>query len=139
MVVTKPAEIEVTITVTDVNDAPMFSEAMVTREIVENQTGNVGAPVTAMDDDTGNSPNLGSISTYTLSGPDADSFMIDSNGQLTTADGVEVDYETKSVYMVMVTAMDAGGLTDTITVRIEVTDVEEGPGISQNRWHTLCV
>ena len=43
--------------------------------------------------------------------------------------GTKLDYETKSTYMVTVTATDPGGLSASIDVTIKVTDVNEAPEI----------
>ena len=118
--------ISVRINVTDIdegpsNRAPVFTEgASTTRTIAENTAAgtNIGSAVSATDadDDT---------LTYTLSGTDAAAFsIISTTGQLRTQ--AALDYETKSIYTVAITASD-GSLTDTITVRINVTDIDEGP------------
>ena len=61
---------------------------------------------------------------YTKSGPDADSFNISrSNGQLTTK--AKLDYETKDMYQVVVTATDPSGAADSISVIINVTDEDD--------------
>ena len=120
--------ISITITVTDITDegpsnrAPVFTEgASTTRTIAENTAAGVhiGSAVSATDAD-------GDTLTYTLSGTDAAAFGIDSTtGQLKTRDAL--DYETKSVYTVTITASD-GSLTDTISITITVTDItDEGP------------
>ena len=58
---------------------------------------------------------------YSLSGPDAASFIDrQTTGQIKTK--VKLDYETKDEYMVMVTATDPSGATDSIMVTIMVTD-----------------
>ncbi len=112
--------ITVTINVTDVdeNNAPVFASANTTRSVAEN-TGsgvNIGNAVSATDPDNDDL-------TYTLGGTDAASFEINStNGQLRTKDAL--DYETKRTYSVTVTASD-GKLSDSITVTINVTDVDE--------------
>ena len=75
------------------------------------------APVEATD------PN-GDTLTYTLGGTNAASFgIVGSTGQLRTS--AALDFETKSTYSVEVTATDLGGLSDTIDVTINVTDVVE--------------
>ena len=115
--------IEVTINVTNVNEAPMFAEATADRSIDENSAEDmaVGDPVMAMDAD-------GDTLTYTMSGDDAMYFSIDDMGQITVGAGAMLDYEAeKSTYMVTVTATDPDGETDTIDVTINVTDVEENP------------
>ena len=113
------ASIDVTITVTDVNEAPEFASATAEVMVAENTAAgeNIGAPVEATDadDDT---------LTYALSGQDAGSFDIDTaTGQLMTK--AALDYETKSSYMVTVTAND-GEDTASIDVTITVTDLTTG-------------
>ena len=62
--------------------------------------------------------------TYTLEGTDAASFGIaGSTGQLSTS--AALNYEAKSTYSVVVRASDPAGLSDTINVTINVTDVVE--------------
>ena len=123
--------ITVTINVTDVavedtpitdNVAPAFASETAARSIAENTAagGAIGTPVTATDSNTGDAL------TYTLGGTDAASFGINAaSGQLMTQ--AMLDHETKASYMVMVTATDKGGLTDSITVTITVMDVNEAP------------
>ena len=121
------ATIDVTITVTDVNEPPEFDSATATREVPENTEAgeNIGAPVTAADPDTGDTP------AYTLEGADLDSFDIDSaSGQIQTKSGVTYDHEVKSSYSVTVKADDNNGGTATIDVTITVADVNEPPEFS---------
>ena len=121
------ATIDVTITVADVNEPPEFDSAAATREVPENTEagGNIGAPVTATDPDTGDTP------AYTLEGADLDSFDIDSaSGQIQTKSGVTYDHEVKSSYSVTVKADDNNGGTATIDVTITVADVNEPPEFS---------
>ena len=114
--------ITVTITVTDVNDAPAFADATRTVFPVPENTvanANIGAePVDAMDVD-------GDTLTYTLGGTHAASFgIVGDSGQLQTK--AALDYETQTDYEVMVIATDDGvpPLTGTITVTINVTNVQ---------------
>ena len=99
--------------------APEFTEgSRATRAIAENtQLGvNIGTPVAATDADN-------DTLTYTLSGTDANAFSLDTTtGQLRTR--AALDHETKSVYTVIITASD-GKLTDSITVTINITDINE--------------
>ena len=92
---------------------------------------NVGLPVVAMDFITANAGTmLPEILTYSLGGPDADSFTIDrSTAQISTKADVPLDKETKDTYTVTVTATDPSGLEATITVTIMVTNVDEAPEI----------
>ena len=68
------------------------------------------------------------ILTYSLGGPDADSFSIDrATARLSTK--AALDKETKDTYTVTVTATDPSGLTATVMVTIKVTGVDEAPEI----------
>ena len=96
---------------------------------------NVGLPVTAEDPD----PNADPL-TYTLSGPDAGSFRVrqddtdttdaDEGGQIEVGAGTKLDAETKTTYMVTVTAEDSFGATASIDVTITVTPVDEMPDVT---------
>ena len=71
--------IDVTINVTNVNEAPSFATNTATRSVAENTAAdtNIGAAFTATDVDAN------TTLTYTLGGTDAASFRIDgTNGQL---------------------------------------------------------
>ena len=121
--------IDVTITVTDVNEAPEFpSSETGARSIPESATAgtNIGDAVAAED------PDLGDTLTYSLGGTDASTFaIVVSTGQLKVKD--TLDYETKDSYEVTVSvrdSRDANGNADTaddgiITVTITVEDSNE--------------
>ena len=107
--------------VTEVNEAPVFPSAMATRTIPENTPAgvNIGAPVAATDPD--NDP-----LTYSLDNLDRAVFDIGStDGQLRTK--AALDFETNPYYSVTVTATDTAGATDTISVTIDVNNLDE-PG-----------
>ena len=108
----------------DVNDAPEFETDTVDREVEENESadGNVGDPVKATDPDT-------DILSYSLSGgADKDAFGIDQkSGQITVGANTKLNFEGRTTYTVEVKADDPFGLSDTITVTITVTDVDEAP------------
>ena len=109
----------------DTNEPPEFEEGTsAPRTIAENTPSGdpIGAPVTATDPD-----DLASALTYTLSGRDAPFFAIDAGGQLTVGEGTVLDYETKREYRVTVTVTDPANATDSITVMIEILDVNEVP------------
>ncbi len=116
-------EITVTISVTNVNEAPVFTDGdSITRQVAENTVAatNLGNVITATD------PDANDTITYSLSGADAAAFDIGStSGQLQTE--AALDYETKNSYTVTVTATDTGDAADTITVTITVADVNEAP------------
>ena len=137
--------LDVTVTVTDVNEAPAFDDDTATRSVDENATGDVGEAVGATDPDTSD---LYSDLTYSLGGDtDKDAFDIDeSTGQISVKTGTTLNYETKNSYSVTVSVLDdldAIGNTDnatddTITVKITVTDLPavtgspESPSYAEN-------
>ena len=117
------------------NAAPAFNDGDdTTRTVPENSEAatNVGAAVTASDSDSGDTL------TYSLGGTDAGSFDIDSsNGQIETGTGT-YDFEAaKNTYSVIVSVHDGKDAAgddedpatpdDTITVTINLTNVNEGP------------
>ena len=117
--------ITVTITVTEVNEPPMFTEGdTATRSIAENTTrGPFGAPLIAVDpeDDT---------LTYSLIAMPGDPNLLFSinGGQL--SNDVGLDHETKSSYTVIARVTDnipSGVIDDEIMVTITVTKVNEPP------------
>ena len=115
---------DVTITVTDVNEAPSFDSETATRNVPENTAAGdpVGPAVPAVDPDAGDSL------TYSLGGTDSASFGINgSTGQITVGTGTTPDFETKPSYEVTVTATDSSNLSDTITVTINVTEGNDPP------------
>ena len=108
------------------NSPPRFSETAPTRSIAENSAAGtaVGAPVRATDPD-------GDSLTYTLGGSDAATFSIGrTSGQLMAR--AALDYETKPSYSVGVTARDNRGGSDTTTVAVAVTNVEEQGTVTLN-------
>ena len=117
------------------NAEPTFNEGMdTTREVAENSGvgSNVGAPVSATDDD-------GDTLTYSLAGTDANSFTIDSGtGQIKIKNNVTYNYEGDDEYEVTVRVRDSkdnagntNSVTDaTIDVTISLRDVNETPAIT---------
>ena len=114
--------INVTINVTNVNEAPTFTEgSSTTRAVAENTASgtNIGNAIAATDMD-------GDTLTYTLGGTDSAAFgIVSTSGQLQTK--AALDYETKNAYSVKVSVSDGKGGSDSITVTINVTDVNETP------------
>ena len=100
---------------------PSFPNDSVTLDVQENSAApTVVGTVTATDPE-------GQPLTYTLSGPDADAFNIPnpSAGQLQARESF--DHETKDSYEVVLKASDKYGLSDSVTVTINVTNVNEAP------------
>ena len=85
---------------------------------------NVGDAITATD------PNDTDQITYSLSGVDANSFRVRNNGQIEVAAGTSLNYETKRTYSVTLRATDSFGLSASIAVTINVTDLNEGPAVT---------
>ena len=109
----------------------------VTREVAENTKADkiVGIEgFTATDAD-------GDLLMYALTGADADSFQLSDPTR--TGNTVELrtkaalDYETKTTYMVTITATDPSGASDSIDVTVNVTDVNEGAAVSTTRYGGL--
>ena len=116
------ASINVTVSLTDANDPPVFDAGpSAAFNLPENTAAgeNVGLPLTATDPDD-------DTLTYSLSGADAGSFDLNAaTAQLTTKEGVTYDYEAKQTYAVTVTAEDPEGASASINVTVSLTDVEE--------------
>ena len=108
----------------ETNAAPVFTERSVTREVPENTPAgdSVGDPVKATDADE-------DLLSYTLSGgADKDAFEVDlETGQIEVGADTKLDFEgDQKTYTVVVKAEDPFALSDTITVTIIVTNVDEG-------------
>ena len=121
------------------NSEPEFSAETAIRTLPENSGAGVnvvGGTTAATDSDSGDTL------TYTLTGTDAGSFEIDSNGQLKTKTGVSHNFNfeaTKNSYSVTVSVhdgKDAAGNADTTTtdasidVTIDLINVNEAPVIT---------
>ena len=127
------ATLDVTITVTDVNETPTFDEGTsTTRRVAENTVAgqNIGAPIAATDPDT-RTPTYADLA-YRLSGSDAAVFYLEpTTGQLQTRE--PLDYESRQSYSVTVQVRDgknAAGTSDSadddsIRVTIMVGNVDE--------------
>ena len=115
-----------------INHAPEFDSPSVNRSIAENTAAgeNIGAPVTADDQ------NSGDILKYALEGADAASFDIDSGtGQLKTK--AALNYEGTKTYTATVRASDPSNESDTISVTINVANVNESPKIDGRTLVTI--
>ena len=125
------------------NQAPRFKEGASTfRVVMENVAANAADDSTNDSTDPQTDDNIGSpveatdangdTVTYTLGGADASLFRIRSDdGQLEVKG--KLDHETDRSHTVTVTANDGSGgsnATDSITVTIYVTDVDDAPKIT---------
>ncbi len=103
---------------------PAFAAATETREVAENNsTSAVVATVTATDPD-------GERLTYTLGGVDAAVFAIPNPAAGGLRATVRFDHEARRSYEVVVTATDPYGLSDSVTLTITVTNVDEPADVS---------
>ena len=113
---------KVSITITGANEAPNVDNK--TFSVAENSAnGTVVGNVGATDPDTG------AVLTYVLA-DSGGAFTIDSDGEITVADGSKIDFETKASYSLMVTVSDNEGAQDTATITINVTDVNDPPTVA---------
>ena len=137
---TNTGTLDLTVTVTNVNEQPAFAVETDARIIAESPVPgrNVGTPVSATD------PDAGDTLTYELGGADASSFdIIPRSGQLKTK--AALDYEAKKEHRVTVSARDSKDAADsddtttdaTITVTVFVTDVDEPPVVTGSVQHKL--
>ncbi len=109
------------------NNAPRFPSETITPTVDENTppNSNIGRPVEADDDDN-------DTLTYSLENAGVSHFGIDSStGQLRT--GSPLDYETVESYTVKVIATDPSNGSDSVTVTINVNNVDE-PGTVSLSW-----
>ena len=104
----------VTITVTDVNEAPEIT-GEVTPTVVENSTG----PIATYQ---GNDPERDTLA-WSTTGANANRFWISPQGRLHFA--APPSYEDGASFTVTITAADDEGLSDTFELTVAVTDVEE--------------
>ena len=113
-------EVGLSIEVTDVNEAPTFSrETVVVLALLENSPAGavVGEPLLANDPE-------GDTLAYSLSGDGAGAFTIGAKTGLMVAKR-PFDFESRSAYLVRVTAGDGMGGDGSIYVTVNVMDVEE--------------
>ena len=121
------ATARVTVTLTDVNEAPVFEQASHAFELPENRPGPVelGA-VTATDADAG------ATLAYALTEGDASRFAMDAASGALRYIGPGEDYESAPKhYLLTITARDGGGLSATAGVTVTLTDVNEAPVFAQ--------
>ena len=132
--------IDVTINVTDVNEAPEFdSTAPTALDIVENTIADtdIDSPVTATDPDNTTANPTKDTLTYSLDTGDGASFEIDSSGQIKTKE--PLDRETKPSYTVTVSVSDNKDATgaadsavdDSHTVTITIGNEVEPPTFNE--------
>lgn len=116
-------------TITNVNDAPVASDASLT--LAENSSsGAVVGTVASVDEDND------SLS-WSLSGTGSSNFAISSAGQISVASGASLDYETTNNFSITATANDGNGGSDTASVSIALTNVDEGGPVFASATPTI--
>jgi hypothetical protein len=111
-----------TVDVTAANDPPTVADQGFT--VAENSAnGTVVGKVIATD------PDIGDTLSYAITGGDpGGAFAIDAaTGDITVADATQLDFESAPVFNLTVTVTDGSALSDTATVTIDLTDLNEAP------------
>jgi hypothetical protein len=124
---------DLSVTVTDVNEAPVIDSngggSTAAIDAAENQTAVTTVTYTDVD-------LPGDTITYSLSGDDAALFTISPAGVLTFVDAPDfetpTDFDADGVYEVTITVDDNAGGIDTQALSVTVTDVNEAPVIDSN-------
>ena len=120
----------ITVTVTDINEAPVITNNPGPFSIVEDDmNGTAVGSVSVSDVDDGDT------FTYSIVGGNPDGvFAIDANGNITIDDNATIDFETTPVYTLDIKVTDNGGPTpgmnqlfDTKSFTINVGNVNEAP------------
>jgi hypothetical protein len=109
------AEQDVSVTVTPVNDAPTG----VSGDLSAPEDANNG---TAAGTLVGQDPDSGSF-TYTLLDDAGGRYAMDSNGNVTVADGLLLDYEQASSHTIRVRVTDDQGASSEFDVSVAVSDI----------------
>jgi len=108
----------VTVSVTDINDAPVFSSGA-TGSVSENSATN-----TVIYDGAATDQDAGDTLTYSVSGTDADLVEIDAtSGEVTLK--ASANYESKASYSFVVSATDSVGAITDQSVTVSVTDAND--------------
>ena len=107
---------------------PEFGETSYTFRVSENATSGTVGTVTATDPDN-------QAITYSVGGTDETAFNDDfdlnaSTGAITVKSSATIDYETKSAYTFTAIATDTVGVSGTVAVTINVSNVEEAGAVT---------
>lgn len=120
----------ITVTISDVNEAPEISNMVTEFGISEDASNNDAVGTVTVDD-----PDAGDSFTYAIvSGNDDGVFQIDGSGNITIADNSSIDFESTPSYSLEIKVTDNGGPTagtnklfDTQTFTVTVGDINEAP------------
>ena len=115
------ASMNVTINVTNVNEAPVIASGPTTKNVAENTTAVGTYTVTDMD--------MSDTISWSVESGDSSRFRINNNGELEFHNAPDFENKqddgTDNIYNVTVRATDSGGLFDTRAVAVTVTNVDE--------------
>ncbi len=116
--------IEVVVTITNVNEPPVFALEKVELSVTENAPARrrIGAALAVSDSDEGDAWR------FSLAGKATGEFDIDAEGQIRVRKGAILDYEQSSTFSLIALVTDKGGLTDSLSVSIKLRDADD-PGI----------
>ncbi|HEX5065660.1 MAG TPA: cadherin domain-containing protein, partial [Myxococcota bacterium] len=115
----------ITVNLTNVNEAPVLNDAAFS--LAENSAaGAVVGSVAATD------PDAGSTFTYSiLAGNTNGAFALNvATGELTVANPAALDFETTPSFTLSVQVTDGGGLADTATITVDLTNANEAPSLT---------
>ncbi len=114
----------VTVTITNVNEAPTQVGPGIA---AVNENAAAGTVVTTL---ATTDPDAGDTFTYAITTNPGGKFAISGN-QIVVANGAVLDFETQSSYDIIVRSTDAGGLTVFRQISVSINDVNEAPsGVS---------
>ncbi len=84
-------------------------------------------------------PDAGDVLTYSITGGTGTGIFAlnSSTGEITLTNAAAIDYETTTSYTLDLLVQDLAGLTDTVTVTINIADVNETPVLDVNTGTTL--
>ncbi len=114
-----------TINLLNLNEYPVvLNQSLTIDENSANET--IAGIVLATDQDAGDTRSYAIIG-----GTGATAFAIDvTTGEITVADYSQLDYETATSFTLNIQVTDLGGLTDTATLTIQLSDINETPSIN---------
>ena len=118
------AEVDVTITVTNVAETAPTLSAFIGSVAENSATGTSVGTITISD--AGDS----AISAITLSGTGSDNFSVSTTGAITVASGASLDYESTTIYALKAKATNGAGDSSEVDVTISVTNVAETPTLA---------
>ncbi len=118
----------VNVNIGDVNEAPVVNDQSFA--VDENSANGTSVGTVVADDQDGDT-----LSYSITSGNGSGAFAIDSTtGEITVADGTQLDFESQSSYALNVTVDDGNGGTDTATVTINLNDVNDAPVVNDQSF-----